>query len=614
MAIRYSTSSGGGPTGVTISEETAVSLLVSWLPPNAHVLQYHVSYTSLNTEAQEHTVLVPGNERRVRLQPLLPDTRYSILVTAEYRSREGGSASAQGKTTSLRVSSVSVVRSDHSSLCVSWRTLSAVTGYRIVIQSFRDKQTKQKVVDASSNSYCFSDLQPETVYRISVHSRLDTAEGAAVTILHSTASAPAQTPLHPRLRLTHNEVCPDVTIRNRVVKGFDMMEAFGLTQAAHSSVEGVAAEPFVFNIIPSYVLYRDVQLTQSTHFIHPAGVSQEHTISLVFRVLQDTPREPFALWQLTDNDFQPKMGVVLDPVRKSLLYFSLDYREEVQELTFDQPQVQKLFYGSFHKVHLSVSQVSVSLSVDCQRVAERPARPLGSLPTDGFEMLGKLVKTRGPHSGSAPFQLQSFEIVCNNTWASEDTCCDIPAQRDEDSCPASAHACTCTSDVPGAQGPTGPPGKPGPRGEKGERGEQGQKGEMGPSGNMGPDGGLGPLGSRGPRGMTVQGRIGPPGSRGDKGDVGKPGNQGLPGPPGSKGREGNPGPKGTERCGGKHRLPGNNWTQGVPGHAWATGPRGGQRATGTSGADRSFREQGGEGGEGGAAVSRLHLPARHPGL
>ncbi|XP_035238120.1 collagen alpha-1(XX) chain [Anguilla anguilla] len=574
VAIRYSTSSGGGPTSMTISEETAVSLLVSWLPPNAHVLQYHVSYTALNREGQEHTVLVPGSERHVRLQPLLPDTRYSVLVTAEYRSREGGSASAQGKTTSLRVSSVSVVRSDHSSLCVSWRTLSAVTGYRIVIQSIKDKRTKQKVVDASSNSHCFSDLQPETVYRISVHSRLGTAEGTAVTILHSTASAPDKAPHQPRLRLTHNEVCPEVTIRNTVVKGFDMMEAFGLTQAAHSSVEGVAAAPFVFSSLPSYTLYRDVQLTQNTNFVHPAGIAPEHTISVVFRVLQDTPRDPFALWQLTDNDFQPKMGVVLDPTRKLLLYFSLDYREEVQELTFDQPQVQKLFYGSFHKVHLSVSQVSVSLSVDCQRVAERPARPLGTLPTDGFEMLGKLVKTRGPHSGSASFQLQSFEIVCNNTWATEDTCCDIPAQRDEESCPAPVYACTCTSDVPGAPGPTGSPGKPGPRGEKGERGEQGQKGEMGPSGKIGPDGTLGPLGSRGPRGMTVQGRTGPPGERGEKGDKGKPGNQGLPGPPGPQGREGNPGPKGMRGVEGNTGTPGTTGLRGFQGMPGLPGPEG----------------------------------------
>ncbi|XP_029520281.1 collagen alpha-1(XX) chain isoform X1 [Oncorhynchus nerka] len=599
VAIRYSTLSGGGPSSVSISEETAVSLLVSWVPPNAHVLQYHVSYTALTGgETQESTVLVSGSERRTLLQTLLPDTRYSILVTAEYRNREGGSASAQGKTISLRVSSVSVMRSDHSSICVSWRPVSAVSGYRIAIQSFKDKQTKQEIVDASSSSYCFTELEPETVYRISVHSRLDTVEGAAVSILHPTASSPARIPIHPRLHPIRNEVCPEVTIRNSIVKGFDMMEAFGLTQRAHSSVEGVAAEPFVFNTRHTYTVYRDIQLTQSTGFIHPAGFSPEHTISIAFRLLQDTPREPFALWQLTDNDFQPKMGVVLDPVSKLLLYFSLDYRGEVQELTFDQPQVHRLFYGSFHKIHLSISQVSVSLSVDCQHVGERPARPLGTLPTDGFETLGKLMKTRGPHSGSAPFQLQSFEIVCNTTWALEDTCCDLPGLRDEESCPAPAYACTCTSDIPGAPGVMGPPGKPGPRGEKGEKGEEGQKGEIGPSGKMGSEGVLGPLGNRGPRGLTVQGKVGPPGARGVKGEVGKPGGQGLPGPPGPKGNEGAPGPKGIRGVEGNMGGPGITGPrgfQGMPGHPGVVGERGPLGGVGPTGLPGNKGERGEKG-------------------
>ncbi|XP_040007870.1 collagen alpha-1(XX) chain isoform X3 [Xiphias gladius] len=557
VAIRYSTLSGGGPSSVTVSEETAVSLVVSWVPPNAHVLQYRVSYTALTAaETQDSTVLVPGGEKQVVLESLQPDTRYSILVTAEYRNREGGSGSAQGKTTSLRVSSVSVVRSDHSSICVSWRPVSAVDGYRIIIQSVKKKETKEETVDESSSSHCFTDLEPETLYRISVHSLIGSAEGAAVSILHPTATAQARIPIHPRMYPIHNEVCPEVTIRNSIVKGFDMMEAFGLTQRAHSTVEGVAAEPFIFNTLPTYTLYRDVQLTQSTKFIHPAGFSPEHTISVAFRMLQDTPREPFALWQLTDNDYQPKMGVVLNPTTRHLVYFSLDYRGEVQERTFDQPQVHRLFYGSFHKVHLSISQVSVSLSVDCQRVGERPARPLGNLPTDGFEMLGKLVKTRGPNSGSAPFQLQSFEIICNTTWASEDTCCDLPGVRDEESCPAPAYTCTCSSDTPGAPGSPGPIGKPGPRGEKGEKGEQGQKGEVGPPGKPGFEGGLGLLGSTGPRGMTVQGKVGPPGARGEKGDPGRPGVQGLPGPPGPKGEEGIPGPQGIRGIEGNIGAPG----------------------------------------------------------
>ncbi|XP_034167612.2 collagen alpha-1(XIV) chain isoform X2 [Pangasianodon hypophthalmus] len=577
VAIRYSTLYGGGPTSVSISEETAVSMLVSWVPPNAHVLQYHVSYTPLTGDARENKVLLPGSERRVLLQSLLPDTRYSVLVTAEYRNREGGSASAQGKTTSLRVSSVSVVRSDHSSICVSWRPVAAVTAYHIVIQALRDKQKKEETVESTSSSHCFYELQPETVYRISVHSRLETVESTAVTILHPTAAAPLRAQVPPRLHPIQKEMCPEMTIRNSVIKGFNMMEAFGLTQRAHSTVEGVSVEPFIFSTIPSYTLYRDVQLTQSTGFIHPAGFSPEHTISVAFRLLQDSPKEPFALWQLTDNDFQPKMGVVLDPERKVLLYFSLDYRGEVQELTFDQPQVHTLFYGSFHKIHLSISQVSVSLSVDCQRVGERPARPLGNIPTDGFEMLGKLVRTRGPRSGSAAFQLQSFEIICNITWALEDTCCDLPAHRDEESCPALPNTCTCTSNIPGAPGDTGLPGKPGPRGQKGEKGEGGQKGEMGPPGKAGPEGGLGPQGSLGPRGITVMGKIGPPGIRGEKGEMGRPGNQGLPGPPGPKGEVGNPGPKGTRGVEGNIGPPGTTGPrgfQGIPGHPGPVGERG----------------------------------------
>nr|XP_040048670.1 collagen alpha-1(XX) chain isoform X2 [Gasterosteus aculeatus aculeatus] len=599
VATRYSTLSGGGPSRILVTEETAVSLVVSWVPPNAHVLQYRVSYTALTAaETQDSTVVVPGAEKRVTLESLQPDTRYSILVTAEYRNREGGSGSAQGKTASLRVSSVSVVRSDHSSICVSWRPVSAVDGYRIVIQSVKDKQAKEEAVDESSSSQCFTDLEPETLYRISVHSLLGSAEGAAVSILHPTATAPARIPIHPRMYPVHNEVCPEVTIRNSFVKGFDMMEAFGLTETAHSSVEGVAAEPFAFNDLPTYTLYRDVQLTQSTRFIHPAGFSPEHTISIGFRVLQETPREPFALWQLTDNDFQPKMGVVLDPTTKHLVYFSLDYRGEVQELTFDQQQVHRLFYGSFHKVHLSVSQVSVSLSVDCQRVGERPARPLGSLPTDGFEMLGKLVKTRGPNSGSAPFQLQSFEIVCNTSWASEDTCCDLPGVRDEESCPVPAYTCTCSSDVPGAPGSPGPIGKPGPRGEKGVKGEPGQKGEVGPAGKPGFEGGLGPLGSTGPRGMAVQGKAGPPGARGEKGDPGRPGVQGLPGPPGAAGEVGIPGPQGIRGLEGNiggPGLTGPRGFQGMPGHPGPLGDRGFSGPAGPTGLPGAKGERGEKG-------------------
>lgn len=53
-----------------------------------------------------------------------------------------------------------------------------------------------------------------------------------------------------------------------------MMEAFGLTEKAYSSVEGVAAEPFVFNSVATYILYKDTQLTQSTRWgLVPLSIS-----------------------------------------------------------------------------------------------------------------------------------------------------------------------------------------------------------------------------------------------------------------------------------------------------------------------------------------------------
>lgn len=49
-----------------------------------------------------------------------------------------------------------------------------------------DKQLMAQTVTNSSSSHCFMNLEPERLYRISVHSLLGTAEGAAVSILHPT--------------------------------------------------------------------------------------------------------------------------------------------------------------------------------------------------------------------------------------------------------------------------------------------------------------------------------------------------------------------------------------------------------------------------------------------
>uniref|UniRef100_A0A674NT49 Uncharacterized protein n=1 Tax=Takifugu rubripes TaxID=31033 RepID=A0A674NT49_TAKRU len=564
------------PLSVQFPLVTHSVMRVSWIPADNDVPGHRITYTT-NHGSDVNQVEVTGLNT-VMVQNLSSLSRYRVSVQSHYP--QGLSAALIGNITTLKVPSpleLRVTNFSGSDITVCWEAAANdVVSYLIKWISLSGGVLRQLIVDGANDQAVLVGVQDDNEYQISLSALYgDGAQSEAVAIRYSTSELSVhayishhnqfvtimsqETPVSLcvswippnahvlNYRVSYAELSEnerqDRTVRNLylngvicLVSGLDMMEAFGLTQSSHSSVEGVAADPFVFNSLPIYSLYRDAQLTQSTKYIHPVGFPAEHTISIGFRLLQSTPREPFALWQLTDIDFQPKMGVMLDPKNKHLVYFSLDYRGEVQELTFDQPQVHRLFYGSFHKVHLSVSQVSVSLSVDCQHVSERSARPLGNLPTDGFEMLGKFVNTRGPNSGSAPFALQSFEIICNTTWPSDDTCCDLPQVRDEESCPSPAYTCVCSSNIPGASGLPG------------------SHGEVGPPGQAGFQGGPGLQGNMGPRGMALQGKLGPAGARGEKGDPGRPGGRshqptccssmkGLPGPPGPKGQEGVPGPK-----------------------------------------------------------------------
>lgn len=127
-------------------------------------------------------------------------------------------------------------------------------------------------------------------------------------------------------------------------------------------------------------------------YIHPEGLPSDYTISLLFRLLPDTPQEPFALWEVLNENNEPLVGVILDsesqPVfmfldvimtqnlqrrnregfkmclfdmlslivatdgGKTLTFFNNDYKGEFQTVTFEGPEIQKLFYGSFHKVRI----------------------------------------------------------------------------------------------------------------------------------------------------------------------------------------------------------------------------------------------------------------------
>nr|XP_061786873.1 collagen alpha-1(XIV) chain-like isoform X1 [Nerophis lumbriciformis] len=368
--------------------------------------------------------------------------------------------------------------------------------------------------------------------------------------------------------------CPSVAMSGGTVPGFRMMEMFGLLEKSYSSLAGVSMVPGTFNTFPCFRLHSDALLAQPTRFLHPEGLPSDYTITLLFRLLPDTPQEPFAVWEVLDQKQEPLVGVVLDNGGKTLTFFNYDYRGDFQTVTFEGPHINKLFHGSFHKLHVVISKSSASVLVDCHMVSTKTINAAGNISTAGMEVLGKLLRSRGSKDNSAPFELQMFDIACSASWAARDQCCELPGLRNEAQCPAMPKACTCTQDSKGPAGPAGPPGGPGIRGARGERGEPGPVGLAGPVGEPGVSGPQGPPGPLGPSGRSIRGPPGGPGERGQKGEAGQQGLQGVTGRGGVPGREGLPGPRGEPGKDGPHGRPGPPGVIGSPGAPGAPGNTG----------------------------------------
>ncbi|XP_034748704.1 collagen alpha-1(XIV) chain-like [Etheostoma cragini] len=410
--------------------------------------------------------------------------------------------------------------------------------------------------------------------------------------------------------------CPSVPMSGSTTPGFRMMELFGLVENRYGSVSGVSMVPGTFNTFPCFHLHSNALMAQPTRYIHPEGLPSDYTITLLFRLLPDTPEEPFALWEVLNKDNEPLVGVILDNGGKTLTFFNNDYKGEFQTVTFEGPEIKKLFYGSFHKLHLAISKTSAKVVIDCKTVAEKTINAAGNITVDGTEVLGRMVRSRGNKENSAPFQLQVFDIVCSTSWASRDKCCELPGLRKEADCPAMPKACTCTQDSKGPAGPAGPPGGPGIRGARGDRGEPGPVGPTGPVGDTGVAGPQGPQGPQGPSGRSIIGPPGSPGERGQKGEAGQQGTQGIAGRAGAPGRDGPAGPRGLTGKDGPPGRPGPSGTMGTPGAPGApghTGPSGKQGELGPpgphgGGAQKMLKSCGSEGGGGGGTPGTPGTP------
>ncbi|XP_072269763.1 collagen alpha-1(XX) chain [Pyxicephalus adspersus] len=626
------------PHELSVDQVTDSSLEVHWQSSEG-ASHYIVTYSAEAGHEQEVKEIKTG-DTKVLVSGLSPNTTYSVTVVAAAGEETSDPVTIQQTTEPIQ-HSLQFTNITHSSVTVYWEVEppSGAIQHISYTSDASNVIAKEVEIPGGTSSVTLKSLTSQTPYNVTLsisHGRMKTlfllmgnfttfpellsiysscwlCYAANTFNLSGTGDNPRKMPTgrggygHSRA----DGVCPLITAKDseEMFHGYDMMVVFGLYDKLYSSINGVSLDAFVLGRSRIYTVAENIQLTVWTREAHPHGLPQEHGLSFLLRLPANAAQEPFALWQLTDEDFQPVVGIILDPNQQSLTYFNPDIDGNLQEVTFDGEEVKKIFYGSFHKLQVAVSKTSIRLYVDCQMVKEKVVKPMGKVTTLGFEMLGKLTRTRGPRSGSSALQLQSFLMICGSEIPIGDGCCDVVAKRDENACPAMAPSCTCTSDIPGPPGPPGLPGPPGPRGSKGEQGEPGPAGEQGVSGQLGPEGPGGRMGSPGLRGMTVTGPMGPPGMKGEKGDIGSPGLQGFPGPEGKAGKDGTMGPKGVRGLEGITGLPGPpgpRGIQGVPGLNGSPGDRGPVGEVGPTGLPGTRGEKG-EKGEPQSVATIYHL-------
>uniref|UniRef100_A0A8D3DGG8 Collagen alpha-1(XII) chain n=1 Tax=Scophthalmus maximus TaxID=52904 RepID=A0A8D3DGG8_SCOMX len=150
---------------------TPNSLNVRWEPATGQVQQYRVAYSSLTGTRAPESVLVPGNIHNGFLDNLIPDTPYSISVSALYADGDGSPVTGNGKTLPRGgPRNMRVFDATTSTLTIGWdHAEGPVRQYRIAYAPMTgDPISEFTVVPGNRNNAMLQNLLADTPYNITV--------------------------------------------------------------------------------------------------------------------------------------------------------------------------------------------------------------------------------------------------------------------------------------------------------------------------------------------------------------------------------------------------------------------------------------------------------------
>ncbi|XP_035534688.1 collagen alpha-1(XII) chain isoform X2 [Morone saxatilis] len=159
------------PRNIQVYNPTPNSLNVRWEPASGQVQQYRVAYSPLSGVKPTESVLVPGNSNNAFLDNLIPDTPYSVTVSALYADGEASPVKSKGKTLPRAgPRNMRVFDATTSTLTIGWdHAEGPVRQYRISYAPMTgDPITEFTVVPGNRNNAMLQNLIPDTPYNITI--------------------------------------------------------------------------------------------------------------------------------------------------------------------------------------------------------------------------------------------------------------------------------------------------------------------------------------------------------------------------------------------------------------------------------------------------------------
>ncbi|XP_070782388.1 collagen alpha-1(XII) chain [Enoplosus armatus] len=159
------------PRNIQVYNPTPNSLNVRWEPASGQVHQYRVAYSPLSGARPTESVLVPGSIHNAFLDNLIPDTPYSVTVSALYADGEASPVKSNGKTLPRAgPRNMRVFDATTSTLTIGWdHAEGPVRQYRISYAPMTgDPITEFTVVPGNRNNAMLQNLLPDTPYNITV--------------------------------------------------------------------------------------------------------------------------------------------------------------------------------------------------------------------------------------------------------------------------------------------------------------------------------------------------------------------------------------------------------------------------------------------------------------